>query len=124
MAQLKNFIVCFGCNGRDYLTRVSAVSLSGAEHIILDLSISGKHAYGVSYAQAFDGDSIKTDTFAGLALSAVPISATDARKIIEDYNAVIRMQDEREKRIDELKAQIEELQGELASLCCQPDIPF
>lgn len=120
----KNFIVCFGCNGRDFLTRVSASSLAGAEHIILDISVCGKHSCGVSYAQAFDSESIKTDTFAAMALSASPVSMSDAKLTIESYNSIIREQDAREKRISELTAQIDAMQEELLALRSAPEIPF
>ena len=121
---MRNFLVCFGCNGHDYLTRVTAVTLAGAEHVILDMGVTGKHTCGVSYSQAFDGEGIKTDTFVGLAISASPVTLDDARKIIERFNAVIRLQDAREKRIADLTAQINAMENELAGLRSEPAIPF
>lgn len=124
MALLKNFLVCFGCNGHDYLTRVSAFSLADAEHIILDMSIGGKHICSVGYAQAFDFESIQTDTFAAMALSSTLISIDTAKKIIEDCNNFIHAQEARENRISELTAQIDAMQNELSTLRSASEIPF
>ena len=98
------------------MTRVSSFSLAGAEHVISDMGICGKHTCSVAYAQAFDADTIKTDTFAVMALSSSTVSIDDAKQLIEGYNKVIRSQDVREKRISELTAQIDAMQNELSAL--------
>ena len=124
MNQMEKFLVCFGCNGHDYMTSVSALSLGGAEHIILDMGICGKHAYSVSYSDAFDAEAIKTDTFVSMALSATTVSLAEAREIIEAYNSIIRSQDAKENRIAELTSQINLMENELANLRSDSGIPF
>lgn len=120
----KNFLVCFGCNGHDYITHVSALSLVASEHVILDMGVCGKHFYSVDYAQAFDADSIKTDCFVGMALSASTVSLKEAYVIITNYNEVIRCQDARENRIAELTAKIDAMEKELSGLRSAPKIPL
>lgn len=102
------------------LTKVIAESNSSAEHMIIDLGISGKHHYGVEACCAYDVDECKTDCFIGALIHSEPIKFDDLAVLIEDANARIAYEDMLEKEIvkqraliADIKRRIEALQEEL-----------
>ena len=110
---MKWYMVIAQVNGRDFLTKVQANSLMGAEHIILDRGVCGKHTYGVTACTAYDESTMKYDTFYMNALNANPIDLGMLVEIIEKRNAEIIAKDEAEKRIEEIEKQMKQLQDEL-----------
>lgn len=111
---MKDFMVIAKVNGVEYLTKVSAESEGGAEHKILDLSICGKHTYGVEACMAYGTDAMKTDTFIYSAIAATPIELEALIKTIEQRNEEIKRKDAAEERIAAIEKQMKELQIELA----------
>lgn len=102
------------------LTKIIAESESAAEHAILNLSISGKHHYGVEACCAYDVEDCKTDAFIGALIHSEPIKFDDLAVLIEDANARITYEDMMEKEIvnqraliADIKRRIEALQEEL-----------
>lgn len=88
------YMVIAYVDGTSYLTRVTADSAMQAEHIILDAGVCGRYDdYTVNSAHAFDRETMRTDTFIGEALGALPIGLEDLDEIIETRNAAIREQD-------------------------------
>lgn len=112
---MKTYIVIARVNNIDYLTKVCADTDGGAEHKILDLSICGKHTYGVTSCMAYNKSTMKYDQFIFNALEAQPVSFETLKKIIEKRNDEIRKSDEAEERIREIEKQIKALQMELES---------
>lgn len=100
-------------NGVDYLTRVNAESESSAEHMILDLSVCGKHDYSVTACMAYDDKAMKTDTFVYNALNALPTGFNALVDLIEKRNAEILEKDAAEEKIRTIEKQMKELQKEL-----------
>ena len=80
------YIVIARVADKDYLTKVEAESLLGAEHAILDKAVCTKFGYGVDAAMAYDSKTMKTDCFVGSAMSAEPIGYLDLLDIIERHN--------------------------------------
>lgn len=72
---MSKYIVSVNCK---YLVTVEANSMLGAEHKCLDLK-------GIRYAQAFDQDGIKTDTFAGCMLTEKTVSFEELERISDEY---------------------------------------
>ena len=107
------FMVIAQVNGVDYLTKVLAESAYSAEHGIMDMGICGKHTYTVTACMAYDRKAMKTDTFIGAALNAVPIDIEKLTDIINARNVEIQNKDEAEKRIREIEKQIEHLSAQL-----------
>lgn len=99
-------------NGIDYLAKVIAQSEYGAEHLVLDKGICGKHSYGVENCVAYDEEAMKTDTFIWNALNANPIGYDDLLKTIEKRNEEIIKRDEAENRMREIEKQMKALQEE------------
>lgn len=113
---MTNYMVIAGVRNVNFLVKVQATSLLAAEHMILDLGICGRHDYGVSGAQAFGAEEMKTDTFIFYALDAKTITFSELKKVIEEYNEEIRQADAKEKRIDEIEKEMKKLQAELEKL--------
>lgn len=112
---MKTYIVIARVNNIDYLTKVCADTDGGAEHKILDLSICGKHTYGVTSCMAYNKSTMKYDQFILNALEAQPVSFETLKEIIKKRNDEIRKSDEAEERIREIEKQIKALQMELES---------
>lgn len=110
---MKAYMIIATVNGTDYLTKVNAESESGAEHTILDLSVCGKHTYGVTACMAYDGKAMKYDTFRYSALAAEPVGFETLKEIIAARNAEILEKDAAERRINEIEQSMKELQKEL-----------
>lgn len=110
-------------DGRSYLTRITADSALRAEHAILDAGICGQYGdYGVNSAQAFDSETMRTDTFIGEALTAQPISIEALDEIIAARNKAIRKQDgardiiaRKKKELDGLRIKMTAAEGEIAA---------
>lgn len=113
---MNTYLVIARVNDTDYLVKVKADSLNGAEHLILDEGYTGKHTYGVTASMAFDKQLMRTDTFICSALGAEPISFGELIKIIAARNDEIRKSDERENRINELNKNIKVMSEELDRL--------
>ena len=111
---MKDFMVIANVNGVEYLTKVSAESEGGAEHKILDLSICGKHTYGVEACMAYSTDTMKTDTFIYSAIAATQIKYEALITVIEQRNEEIKRKDAAEAKIAAIENQMKELQKELA----------
>ena len=110
---MKVFMIIATVNEIDYLSKVEAESLSGAEHAVLDLSVCGRHTYGVTACMAFGLDELRTDTFIGSAIRANPVSFEELKEIIEKRNAEIREKDAAEESIRVIEKQIEALKKQL-----------
>lgn len=111
---MKAFMVIARVNDIDYLVKVNADSESAAEHTILDRSYCGRHDYGVTACMAYGEKAMKTDTFIVNALNANPVGFAELTEIIDARNVTIRTRDEAERRVEEIKAQMERLEKELA----------
>ena len=111
---MKNFMIIATVNNNDYLTKVHAESESAAEHMILDLSVCGRHTYGVTACMAYDSDAMKYDQFRYSAISANPVSFEALKEIIEKRNAEILEKDAAEEAIKRIEKQMKELQNQLA----------
>lgn len=98
------------------LTKVIADSNSAAEHSILNLSISGKHHYGVEACCAYDVDEFKTDCFIGALIHSEPIKFDDLEVLIEDANERITYEDMMEKEIEKQRALIADIKRRIESL--------
>lgn len=117
------YMVIAYVDGTSYLTRVSADSAMQAEHIILDAGVCGQYDdYTVNSAHAFDRETMRTDTFIGEALDALPVSLEELDEIVEARNATIREQDKardtiaREMKIrDDLLAKMAICDGNIAA---------
>lgn len=107
------YMIIATVNGNDYLTKVSAESESGAEHAVLDLSVSGRHEYAVTACMAYDTKAMKYDTFVYHAIGATPISFEALKEIIEKKNAEILEKDAAERRIAEIEKEMQNLKKEL-----------
>lgn len=110
---MASFMIIATVNSTNYLTRVLAESASGAEHMVLDLSICGRHTYGVTACMAYSSDDMKYDNFIFNALDSEPVSFEVLKEIIEQRNAEIRKKDAAEERIREIEQTIKNLQEEL-----------
>lgn len=113
---MNDYMVIATVGTTNYLTRVCSDSLYSAEHKILDLSICGKHTYGVTSCNAYDDRTITSDNFLFSAFHSQPVTFDELKEIIERRNDEIRRSDEKEKRIAELETQIKNLQAELKLL--------
>lgn len=117
------YMVIAYADGTSYLTRVTADSAMQAEHVILDAGVCGQYGdYAVTSAHAFDRETMRTDTFIGEALDALPVSLEALDEIIEARNEAIREQDKarvtiaREMKIrDDLLAKIAICDGNIAA---------
>ena len=98
------------------LTKVIADSNSAAEHMILNLGISGKHHYGVEACCAYDVDACKTDCFIGALIHSEPIKFDDLAVLIEDANERIAYEDMMEKDIEKQRALIADIKRRIESL--------
>ena len=113
---MNDYMVIATVGSRDYLTRILACSIYDAEHKILDLSICGKHTYGVTACNAYDDRTITSENFLFSAFHSQPVSFDNLKEIIEQRNDEIRRSDEKEERIAELEIHIKALQSELKLL--------
>lgn len=109
---MKTYYVIVNVAGTEYLTKTMAGSPLSAETHFIGKGICGKKEYGVSAAMAFDSETMKTDTFVGCALGAVPCEATELLKIIEANNRRIKI----EEATKEVDSEISELEKRLESL--------
>jgi len=107
------YMVIVMVDGITYLTKVDAESAYCAEHYVLDLGICGKHDYSVTACMAYDREAMKTDTFIGAALNAVPIGFGALSELIQERNKEILKRDETEHRISAIEKKIQELTSEL-----------
>lgn len=107
------YMIIATVNGIDYLTKVNAESESSAEHMVLDLSVCGKHTYGVTACMAYGADAMKYDTFIYNAINANPVSFEMLKEIIEKRNAEILEKDAAEERIRAIEKQMKDLQKQL-----------
>lgn len=105
------YIVFSEINGTLYQVSVKAYSLAGAEHKILDLGIYDTTTckYTVDNALSFDGDGVKTDTFAGMTLKAQTVSLFELENIVNGIN-------ENAKKRAEMIAEKVEIENEIARL--------
>lgn len=88
------YLVIAYVDGKSYLARITADSALRAEHVILDAGVCGQYGdYAVTSAHAFDRETMRTDTFIGEALDALPVSLEELDEIVEARNATIREQD-------------------------------
>ena len=108
------YMVIAKVNEIDYLTSVDSETAYGAEHKVLDLSICGKHTYGVTNCMAYDVEDMKYDTFRYNAITAKPVSFEALSEIIEERNAEIREKDEAEERIRQIEQQMKYLTEEMS----------
>lgn len=107
------YMVIATINDIDYLSKIEAESLSAAEHAILDLSVCGKHTYGVTACTAYSAVEMKLETFVYYAFGANPVSFNELKEIIKERNAEILEKDAAEERITKIEKQMKELQKEL-----------
>ena len=110
---MKQFMIIAKVKDTEYLTRVNAESEISAEHMILDLSVCGRHTYGVTACMAYDAKAMKYDTFIYSALSATLVDFETLTQIISNRNAEILEKDAAERRIKEIEESIKQLQEEL-----------
>lgn len=113
---LTNYIVIARVDNVDYLVNIEAESLYQAEHKILDLSVCGKHTYGVTACMAYDAETMKTDTFVFNALYAKTVRAEELFDIIDRKNEEIAKKDEAEDRIKEIEDTMGKLRKELEDM--------
>jgi len=111
---MASFMIIATINNSNYLTKVNAESASGAEHMILDLSVCGRHTYGVTACMAYCNEDMKYDQFIYSALDASPISFDALKELIEKRNAEIMERDAAEERIRMIEENMKNLQEELA----------
>lgn len=116
----KRFYIIARVKGVQYITKVSADTACMAEHMALDAGICGKHEYGCDACMAYDEKAMKTDTFIGAALCAEPVSLNELMQKIEQNNSRIKAKDAAEeeyniqqKRVDEIKKQLDEAEKAL-----------
>jgi hypothetical protein len=98
------------------LTKVVADSASAAEHSILNLSISGKHHYGVEACCAYAVESFRTECFLGALIHSEPIKFDDLAVLIKDANARIAYEDMLEAEIVKQRALIADIRRRIESL--------
>lgn len=110
---MTNYMIIVEINTASYLTKVNARSAMDAEHIILDKGICGKHEYSVQACQAFDAEAMKTDTFIGEALNAIPLGFSALCELIEQRNEQILRKDAAEEKVRDIEKQMRELQKQL-----------
>jgi hypothetical protein len=110
---MKQFMIIAKVKDTEYLTKVNAESEISAEHMILDLSVCGRHTYGVTACMAYDAKAMKYDTFIYSAINATPVDFETLTLIISDRNAEILEKDAAEHRIQEIENSIKELTKEL-----------
>lgn len=110
---MKSYMIIATVNGIDYLTKINAESESSAEHAVLNLSICGKHTYGVTACMAYDDKAMKYDTFIYSALSAKAVSFDELKEIIDKRNKEIAEKDAAEERIAQIEKQMKQLAAEL-----------
>lgn len=113
---LTNYMVIARVKDVDYLVTIEAESLYQAEHKILDLSVCGKHTYGVTACTAYDAETMKTDTFVFFALYAKTVRTEELFDIIDRRNEEITRKDEAEDRIREIEDTMDKLQKELEDM--------
>ena len=110
---MKAYMIIVTVNGVDYLTKVNAESESSVEHAVLNLSVCGKHTYGVTACMAYDTNAMKYDTFVYHAIGANPVSFDALKEIIEKRNAEIREKDMAEEAVRTIEKQMKDLQKQL-----------
>jgi len=97
-------------NGK-YMVSVDADSACAAEHKILD-----KVYYGMQTALAFDSESVKTETFAGCAMSCDTISYDRLAGMSGDYLDTLKTVKAAEAEISEYERRIADLHNQIAEL--------
>lgn len=110
------YMVIAKVDGTDYLTKVEANTLLGAEHAILDEGICTRFGYGVDGAQAFGPAEMKTECFAGRALSAEPIQGEALTEIIRNHNSELKRKVEAYDKAEATQKKMEALEKELQAL--------
>lgn len=114
------YYVIANVGGQEYATKVEARNCAHAEHQILDLGYTGRHEYGVEGCCAYDMDAMRTEAFASAMYHAEPVSLAELSDIINDRNAEIQLQEQKEdekerilKTIQKYRERIEELENDL-----------
>ena len=113
---MKDFMVIARVDGADYLSKVQAETNAGAEHKVLDLGVCGKHDYGVQYCTSYDAEAMKTDTFIGSALAALPIGFNALSELIKQNNERILAKDKAEADVERIQKQMQELEKQMTEL--------
>lgn len=109
---VRPYLVIAKVSGVEYLVKVNASSIGGAEHVILDKGIIGACKAAVETCQAFDEKSAKTDYFIGEALRAQTVSFQELETIIGKRNLAIKAADELDRceaEMEDLRARMEEV---------------
>ena len=107
--------------GKMYMVEVASTSNGGAEHIVLDLSVCGRHTYSVEGSQAFRLDEQDTDTFKGMSAHAQAVSMEVFTAIVAERNAQIIRADRHEDELREKTARIAKLRAEVDALQADVD---
>ena len=117
---MDTFYVIANVGKHSYATKIEARNASHAEHQIIDLGYTGRHEYGVEGCCAYDLESMQTDTFASAMYHAEPVSLAELSEIINERNAEIQLQEQKEdekerilKTIQKYRDRIEELENDL-----------
>ena len=121
MNKMEVFSVIARVAGKSYMVEVASTSSGGAEHILLDLSVCGRHAYGVEGSQAFRLDEQDTDTFKDMSACAQAVSMEAFTAIVAERNAQIIRADRREHELREKTARIAKLRSEVDALQADVD---
>lgn len=106
-------------NGTNYITKTDSESAYNAKQKFRDRGFVGRHACSVEACHAFDVEGMKTDTFIGMAMNAMPMPYVSVVGRICKRNREIQNEDrlerlneeitEMERKLEELKKQREEL---------------
>jgi septal ring factor EnvC (AmiA/AmiB activator) len=93
-----------------YLVSVQAESLGGAEHRCLDL------VYGISDAQAFSRDDIRTEFFRDNAILCETLSFSELVSKSDAFKAALDYESEVREALDKTRNEMAELQRKLEQL--------
>lgn len=107
---MEKYIVFATIGTKEYATSLYADSAMQAEHLILDQSQATRTKYGVSGAQAFDIEAMKTDTFLGMLKNAKFVSEQEISKIIEARNTAILNEQMLEDELERIEKEIGRLE--------------
>ena len=121
MKNLETFAVIARVAGKMYMVEVAALSGCAAEHVLLNLSVCGRHAYGVEGSQAFCPSEQCTDTFKGMSAHAQAVSMEVFAAIVAERNAQIIRADRYEDELREKTARIAKLRAEVDALQADVD---
>lgn len=104
---------------KTYLVKVDAETMGGAERQILDKAVCGISEYSIEAAQAFDAESMKTDTFIWMALEAEPITMQQFDEIVEKRNEEVLARRQAQETISRNEREIEELRRRINQLSAE-----